>query len=57
MIDSVGAPGLRGVMPPQPEAFDIVVAGPAVGLLLGLLLLPPVALWIAWMVARRGDSA
>jgi hypothetical protein len=56
--DTVGAPGLRGVLPPQPDDFDVLVAGPAGGVVIGLLLLPPVALWIAWMVARRrGASA
>jgi hypothetical protein len=50
--DSVGAPALRGVLPPQPDDFDIV-AGPAAALVIGLLLLPPVALWMAWIVARR----
>ena len=53
LADSVGAPGLRGVLPPQPDDFDIVIAGPAGGVVVGLLLLPPVALWIAWMVVRR----
>ena len=57
LADSVGAPGLRGVLPPQAEDFYIVIAGPALGVLTGLLLLPPVALWIAWMVVRRRRPA
>lgn len=58
LADSVGAPGLRGVLPPQSDDFDVVIAGPAFSVLMGLLLLPPVALWIAWMVVRRrGASA
>ena len=52
VLDSVGAPALRGVLPPDPELY-IVVPGPAVAVFLGLLLVPPVALWIAWMVRRR----
>jgi hypothetical protein len=55
MHDSLGAPALRGILPPQP---DIVVAGPVALIVLGLLLLPPLALWVAWAVARsRGEDA
>ena len=53
VLDSVGAPALRGVLPPQTDGSYIVVPGPAVAVFLGLLILPPVALWVAWMVARR----
>ena len=57
MTDSVGAPALRGVVPREPDELYIVVPGPAVVVFLGLLLLPPVALSIAWMVARRRPQA
>lgn len=56
LLDSVGAPGLRGILPPDPE-LSIVIPGPAVAVFLGLLLVPPVALWISRMVLRRRGEA
>ena len=54
--DSI-VPGLRiDYLPQQPGDFVISLANPGVMLMLGVLLLPPLALWIAWIVAR-GRSA
>jgi hypothetical protein len=51
--DSI-APGLRVAYSP-PEAGDVLmsVAAPGVMILLALLLVPPVALCLAWIVTRR----
>ena len=48
------APGLRVEYRP-PESGDLVIslASPGGMLLLGLLFLPPLALCLAWIVARR----
>jgi hypothetical protein len=46
-------PGLRiAYAPPQPGDFVISLANPGVMLMLGLLVLPPLALCLAWMIAR-----
>jgi hypothetical protein len=53
------APGLRvDYLPPQPSDFYLVTsfANPGVTLLLGLLLLPPLALCLTWLVVRRRRS-
>jgi predicted outer membrane lipoprotein len=54
--DSV-APGLRiTYLPPEPGDFLMSAAGPGVLLLLGVLLVPPLALCVAWIVAQRRRS-
>ena len=54
--DSI-VPGLRvAYTPPQPHDFFIAFDNPGVMLMLGLLVLPPLALWVGWVVAR-GRSA
>jgi len=53
------APGLRvAYLPPQPSDFYLVTsfANPGVALLLALLLIPPLALCLTWLVARRRRS-
>jgi hypothetical protein len=51
------APGLRVTyLPPRPDDFSLVTAGPGPALVFALFLLPPVALWITWMLARRRRS-
>jgi hypothetical protein len=52
------APGLRVDLPAQPSDFYFMTsfANPGVALLLGLLLLPPLALCLAWLVARHRRS-
>lgn len=50
--DSI-VPGLRiDYAPQQPGDFVISFANPGVMLMLGLLVLPPLALFLAWVVAR-----
>lgn len=53
--DSV-APGLRVAYVP-PDSPDALIANPGVMLALGFLLLPPLALCLTWIVARRRRPA
>jgi hypothetical protein len=51
------APGLRvAYLPPEGGDFSISFVSPGVMLLLAFLLLPPLALCVAWVVARRRRS-
>ena len=48
------APHLRvAYRPPESGDFPASFAGPGAALALGLFLLPPAALWLTWMVARK----
>jgi hypothetical protein len=47
------APGLRVDYAPQGGDFSMSFVGPEIMLLLGIFLLPPIALSVAWIVVRR----
>jgi hypothetical protein len=50
------APGLRVDYAPMARDFSISLFAPETMLVLGLFVLPPIALVLAWMVARRRRS-
>jgi hypothetical protein len=47
------APGLRVDYAPQVSDFSMSVVGTEIMLLVGMFLLPPIALCLAWIILRR----